>query len=221
MIVIFRNFLRNHMVNLTATSIKFFIPNCKFYCVSLYAHSQNEYNQQESLFPFIENIYRQTKYVNNTGKPQDHEDTTMTAGWANTDNTLYFSEGYNLSFEIAKSFDEKVLFLSEDHFFTNGNVLSELEKNEFSLAYAPWDTDDTANASILCINPKEVEHLFPLPEHKNSYIESYIRDHLINQIPKNKVYAIKNRKYINYFGDGFYTNSSRDIRLSLKSVAII
>lgn len=227
MIILFRNYFRSHMVNLTAISVRHFIPDCTVMCVSLYKHTENEYSKLEPLLPFINNYFRKTKYVNDTGKPQDHVDSEKTAGYAHPDNASYFSEGYNLAYEIVKDIDDKVLLLSEDHFFTTGKVLKELQENDFSLAYAPWDhpfaatEQKDANASILCFNPKKVSSCFPISEEGGQIVELRIADALTSKIPDNELYKIKNRKQLNYFGDGMYTNSSQDIRNALVEAGIL
>lgn len=209
------------MVNLTARSVLFFIPKAKIICTSFYKHDINEYDQMEPLLPSIENHFFKTKYINPTNKPHDHIDSTKTSGWANSDNCHFFTEGYNCAFELVKETDEKVLLLAEDHFFTTGKVLNELQQNDFSVAYAPWDNETDANASILCIRPHRVKHLFPISESPGLMIEHRLRDELISKVDQSELYKIIHRRRINYFGDGFYTNSSYDIRNALIESAII
>lgn len=211
------------MVNMTAKSVKHFLPEAVIHCISLYKDKSTDYNDSEPLLPFITNHFRKTKYVNDTGKPQDHEDTTQTAGYAHVDNVKYFTEGYNLAFEIFKNEDQKVLVLAEDHFFTTGAVLRELTENDFSLAYAPWDhpSEKDANGSILCFRPRRVNHLFPIPEDGGQIIEHRLAQSLILKLPENELYKIKNRKRIDYFGDGMYTNSSADMRKALVEAGIL
>lgn len=217
MIVVFRNFFRNKMVNLTAKSVKHFIPDAELYCVSYYKNDPSEYDDQEPLDKDIQQFLIRTKYVNE-GAIHDHEDSTKTSGYQNADNVKYFVEGYNDIIKLFTDVVEKVLILGEDHYFTTGAVLNELQNNDFHLAYAPWDTDNDANGSILCVRPARVKHLFPIPE-RGPCIEAHLRDQLVLRVPNS--YAIKNRKHANYFGDGKYTNSSVEIEQELKKANII
>lgn len=151
MIVVFRNFFRNKMVNLTAKSVKHFIPDAELYCVSYYKNDPSVYDDQEPLDKDIQQFLLRTKYVNE-GAIHDHEDSTKTSGYQNADNVKYFVEGYNDIIKLFADVVEKVLILGEDHYFTTGAVLNELQNNDFHLAYAPWDTDNDANGSILCVS---------------------------------------------------------------------
>ena len=218
MIVIFRNFLRNKMVNLTAQSVKHFVPNTTFYCLTLYKKDYwDDYADQEPLLPYITQFARPTKYVS-SNQVHDHEDSTKTSGYQNGDNAKYFTEGFNYIMEVFKGVDQKVLILAEDHFFTTGAVLKELQDNEFDLAIAPWDVDDDANGSVICWRPTKVAHLFPLPE-GGAPIEILLKHTLVDKVEN--VYKIKNRKHADYFGDGKYTNSSVEIEEELKKAGIL
>ena len=217
MIVVFRNFFRNKMVNLTAKSVRHFIPNAEIYCFSFYKKDPSEYDTQEPLDPSIEEFRIQTKYVS-SNSVTDHIDSTKTSGFQNADNVKYFVEGYNVIVERLKHIREKVLILGEDHFFTTGAVINELLDNEFDLAYAPWDSHDDANGSVICLKPSEVNHLFPIPEN-GPCIEAHLRNQLVLRVPNN--YKIKHRQHANYFGDGKYTNSSVEIEQELKKANII
>ncbi len=217
--VCFRNFYRNKMVNLSAKSIKHFLPKASIYCVSLYKESYEEYDNQEPLDNYICKIAAQTKYVNkNPDAVHDHVDTTKTSGYAHPDNGLWFSEGYNIIYNIFKDYNEPVVMISEDHFFTSGAVLREIVENEYDIAYASGDRDVNANGSLLVINPQKVKHLFPLPEVRLP-IEALLEQHLVTQVPNR--YSIKHRKWIDYCGDGIYTNSSEDMIREMKAAGII
>jgi len=219
LIVCFRNFYRNKMVNLSAKSIKHFLPEASIYCVSLYKESYEEYDNQEPLDNYIYKIAVQTKYVNkNPDAVHDHVDTTKTSGYAHPDNGLWFSEGYNIIYNIFKDYNEPVVMISEDHFFTSGAVLREIVENEYDIAYASGDRDVNANGSLLVINPQKVNHLFPLPEVRLP-IEALLEQHLVTQVSNR--YSIKHRKWIDYCGDGIYTNSSEDMIREMKAAGII
>lgn len=207
------------MVNLSARSIRHFLPDAAIHCVSLYKENYNEYDNQEPLLPFITSITARTKYVNsNTAAVHDHIDSTKTSGYAHPDNGLWFSEGYNIIFNIFKKYDEPILMLSEDHFFTTGEVLREITSNNYDIAYASGDRDTNANGSLLVINPQKVNHLFPIPEERIA-IESLLEKYLILRV--NNRYSIRHRKWIDYCGDGIYTNSSEDMLRELKKAGIV
>lgn len=205
------------MVNLSAKSIKHFMPDAEIYCLSLYKHNPSEYDDQEPLLPFIEEFREPTKFVN-SNSVMDHEDSTKTSGFQNADNVKYFVEGYNLILKKFKNFNKKILILAEDHFFTTGAVLNELYVNRFDLGYAPWDDNTDANASIICLRPSAVDHLFPMAEY-GPPVERHLREQLVLRVPNR--YMIKNRKHANYFGDGKYTNSSAEIERELIKAGIL
>lgn len=206
------------MVNLTAQTVKHFIPSATFHCVSFFKKNSSEYDHQEPLLNYISNEFIQTAYVNPENKPHDHIDNKMTSGFENKDNVKYFTEGYNYFFRQFKDLDEKILILSEDHFFTSGKTLEEITTNEFDVAYGPWDLEDDANGAILCLNFAKVGHLFPLPETGPS-IEQHLRLNLIQKA--SKPYKITTRKHINYHGDGVYTNSSETIKEEIQKAGIL
>lgn len=224
MIIVFRNFKRNKMVNLSARSIKYFMPNIEIHCLSLYKESYVEYEEQEKLLPFIKEFSAKTKYISKN-PIQDHEDSTKTSGYANPDNAKYFSEGFNLIQQKFKHRDRKLLILAEDHFFTNGATLKELDENNWHVAYASGYAGDglhQANGSILGLNPLRINHLFPLKENYNGTIEDSLGTQLISKVKtRSNLYLIKNRKWIDYCGDGIYTNSSAQMEEELRKAGII
>lgn len=220
MIVIFRNFFRNKAVNLTASSVRAFLPEAKFYCYSFYKHSKEEYAFQDLLNPYINVKYLATKYINPANKPLDDIDSTKTSGYQNADNVKYFVEGYNAIYQDFKDEKEKVLIIAEDHFFTNGATLKELVNNEFDLAYAPWDNLTDANASILCVRFANLKNIFPIQEY-GPPIERHLQETLVYKVNLDKRYIIKNRKHADYFGDGMYTNSSAQIKDELVKAGIL
>ena len=220
--------MRSHMLNLTHKSIKHFVPNAKFFCWSFYDKTPAEYDSHEPLDPDIENTFVKTLYPNTTGLPTDNiwntDPNFKTSGYANFDNIKFFVEGFNLMFEKFKNIDEKVFMLGEDCYFTNGQVLKEIQENDFDLAYAPWEhiSGLDVNACFVCIKPANVKHCFPLDprqERPGITIETKLGYDLVQKI--SKVYKIKNRKGRNYFGDGSYTNSSLKIEEDLKAVGIL
>ncbi len=211
MIVVFKNFFRSEMVNLTARSIKHFLPDAEFNVLNLYKDTISDYDVQPKLF--TGNIYsRQSKYTN------------LGPSIGNLANNLFFSEGYNIIADLYKGCDKKVLMICEDHFFTSGTTLRELRDTEFDLAYAPWDSYGIngnletrgANGSILCVRPSKVK--FPIPEIK-SPVEGVMQEWIDGQ--SCKIHRLSTRKAIDYQGDGFYSNHAMEIQGALKQARIL
>lgn len=221
MIIAIRNFKRNKMVNLTARSIKHFMPDLPIYCFTFYKEL-TDYNNQEPLLPFITEIKNKTKYVSNKNI-HDHIDSRKTSGFANPDNGMYFCEGFNTIFNTFKNRSDKVVMLAEDHFTTKGIYLKELYENDWNVAFASaFNKDANANASILGIVPTKVAHLFPLPEINKMCVEEILTKYLVKKVKnKSRVYQLKCRNWIDYCGDGEYTNSSLIIETRLKEAGII
>lgn len=222
--IVFKNYFRNKMVNLTKKSVKYFLPDSEFYAISLFKNDPSEYNDQELLDDDIKNFYFQTKYVNSNNSITDHEDTTKTSGYANRDCIKYYSEGLNIIHSIFKDHDELIMVLAEDHYFTNGQTIKEIKENTTTNIYfsAPRWGHDNFNASLLCINFLQLSSLFPIVEYGDSGgVESHIVENFTNKISPENIYIIKNRLAENYMGDGRYTNSSKDIYEDLKQAGIL
>lgn len=220
MIVVYKNFFRNKMVNLSVQSIRKFVPASRVICLCLYKESPDEYLNQEPLHSSIEVVYKQTQFVNTNNQIQDHIDFTKTSGYQNIDNGKYFVEGYNYIYNMFSSSTEKILILSEDHFFTTGEVLNEVLVNDFDLAYAAWDSDTDANGSIICCRFSEIKNIFPLMLPQEP-IERFLEKSLVLKVDPKRRYRIYNRKHLNYFGDGLYTNSSEVMQRELKQAKIL
>ena len=189
------------------------MPDAEFYCVSFFKKCKDEYDKEESLDPCIKNTYLQTEYVINENKPTDHSDDRLTSGFANRNNGVVFAEGYNAIYNLFKDSEEKVLILAEDHLFTSGAVLKELVENDFDVALAPWDYG--YNGSILAFRPSKVHYAFPIDiKNPQPHIEALLIGMFGKPTPACplEIYLMKNRYYLNYFGDGFYTNSSEKIK---------
>ena len=206
-------------------SVRYFLPDAEFYCVSFFKKSKDEYDKEESLDPCIKNTYLQTEYVINENKPTDHSDDRLTSGFGNRNNGVVFAEGYNAIYNLFKDSEEKVLILAEDHLFTSGAVLKELVENDFDVALAPWDYG--YNGSILAFRPSKVHYAFPIDiKTSQPHVEALLLKvfgeptpaRRVDRLPKHPgliapvTYLMKNRYYLNYFGDGFYTNSSEKIK---------
>jgi hypothetical protein len=221
--VAMKNFRRNRMVNLTAISVKHFLPNAQIHCFTLYKESMDEYADQDPILPWIHHHTGQTQFV--CGKTvYDHVDERQTNGYAHPENGVFFTEGYNIMHEHFKQQDEPLLMLAEDHFFQTGATLRELLENDWDVAYADGDSPDAtkANGSILAIRPARVAHLFPMPCHFGlPAIEWVIGGHLLRHIPENRLHRLSTRKWINYCGDGIYTNSSEVMEQELRKAGIL
>ena len=223
MIIVFRNFFRNRMVNLTATSVKHFLPDAKFHCITLYKNSEDEYNGQPPLHEWIEEHKSQTKFVNSSSGvvyDSNHPLGYGTSGAGHPDNGKYFVEGYNLAYDMFFGLDEKILILSEDHFFTTGATIRELLANDYDVAYAPTEIPYEANGGLLTINPKNVSWLFPLPESQMP-IEGLLAEHLISKVNPDRLHKLSTRVWLDYKGDGLHTNGSDVIEEELKKVGIL
>lgn len=208
MIFCIKNFCKNKNSSLVAKSIKHF-GNYKIFLFNIYINDINHEHLDKTLFENI--IDKKGKY-------------DLGSGSGSKVNGFYFSEGINLIVDYFKTLDEKIVILDEDHYFLNGNTIKELELNDYDLAWAFWPSPDQhpedVAANIISINPKSLSHLFPLPE-KLEYIEKILREELLLKVDKNKVYKIKNRNYLDYFGDGHFTNNVNEIENSLKSIGIL
>lgn len=208
------------MINLTTQSIRYFMPDIPIYCFTFYKDKLDP--TQPPLLPFITEYVIHSKYGSNKDV-HDHVDPSQTSGFANKDNGLYFCEGFNAIFNKFKTRNEKVIMLAEDHYTTKGEWLKELNENDWDVAFASaFNPDSNANASILGINPAKVAHLFPLPETNKVPIETTLTKYLIKKVKtRSKLYQIKCRQWIDYKGDGQYTNSSEVIEADLKERGIL
>ena len=60
-----------------------------------------------------------------------------------------------------------------------------------------------------------------MPEIPNVSIEWLLGGSLLKQIPSDRLHRISTRDALNYYGDGFYTNSSEKIEQALRQAGII
>ncbi len=209
-----KNFFRNEIANLTIRSVRHFMPDAIFYSLNLYKNSYLDYDSQPPLdIPNSRIIHHPSKYVD------------LGPSVGNQWNNLFFSEAYNIIQRCFRNLDEKILILAEDHFFTNGKTLTELQIRDFDVAFAVWNGYDQghlisegANGSMLCINPKKTEAMFPISEEKTT-VEHVLRE-AINKIDKKRQYQVSTRDGIDYKGDGFYSNSKEEIEQALKEAGI-
>mgnify|MGYP001419492784 FL=1 len=238
MIIYFRNYFRNKTLNLTVKSVRYFMPNAEINCVCFYDKDVSEYDNFEKICGVDNIIYKKTSYPNDTNISPEISNNQKTSGSLGSRNLKIFTEGYNTIFSEVKNRDEKVLLLTEDHFFTNGKTLKELLNSDFSLAYARFgkgvhtikqNDRFLPNASIICFLPKKIKHLFPLNlvTTKNSKdpwsnaIEYHLKKILIDRVKLNELHIISTRNHANYMGDGLLTNDYLDIENRLKNCDII
>lgn len=243
MIIYFRNYFKNKTLNLTVKSVRYFMPNAEINCVCFYDKDVSEYDNFEKISGVDNIIYKKTSYPNDTNLPSEMSPelskNQKTSGSMSSRNLKIFTEGYNTIFNEIKNRDEKVLLLTEDHFFTNGETLKELFNSDFSLAYARFgkgvhtikqNDRFLPNACIICFLPKKVEHLFPLSldaikfDPKDPWagaIEIHLKKTLIDRVKLNELHIISTRNHANYMGDGLLTNDYLDIENRLKNCGII
>lgn len=206
--VVIKNCNRNIDTNLTAKSVKYFLPNSEIYLFNIYKYEIDYNNLDIELYKEIVDI--KTKYI-------------LGHGFSSENNGLYYTEGFNLIFDYFKDYNDKLLILDENHFFTNGNTLKEIIENVFDIASPSWYGGDgdikIYNASIICFNPQKVKNFFPLPEIK-MFIEDLLKKYLYSDENLN-FYLIKNRKFTDYFGDGVYTNKHTEMYDMMKKNNII
>ncbi len=189
------------------------MPDANIYCLCQYKEDISEYNnlsQAKVDLPLRNIFYAKSKYTN------------LGPSVANQYNNLFFTEGYNQIFEFLQkeedNKDEPILLLAEDHFFTKGTTLHELEGADCDLAYASWGSG--ANGSILYVRPDKVRHLFPMPERHDS-IEHTLKRDIIDKIPKDRLHQLTTRHETDYRGDGTYSNNYEEIKAELVLAGII
>lgn len=233
MIVAFRNFFRNKMVNLTATSVKHFVPDAEFHCFTYHKHDINEYDSQEPLHDWITQYNFKTKYIHSKTDVHDSRNVHGTSGAGHPDNGKFFAESFNEIYEKFKDSDDIILCLCEDHFFTTGATLKEVLNEDYGLCIGPVavdaasavypDQDMEANACIMAFRPKQVAKWFPLPEGPEA-IEVLFARKLVKPLVKEgiiKLHKLTTRKWTDYCGDGLYTNSSEVIKEEMVKAGIL
>lgn len=203
MIVCIKNYFRNEMCNLTIKSIRHFYPDTEIHVVCLYKDSVAEYDAQPALEVDADKVYyRQSKYHGPRSK-----------------NNVWFSEGYNIAFDMFKSLDDKFLLLCEDHFFTTGATLKAIHETDFIFAAAPWNTG--YNGSILAMVPSKVAHAFPIPEREQE-VEAVFNDQFKSKLGEAHIWSLGNYRHeADYKGDGMYTNDVNEIRAKLVEAGIV
>ncbi len=210
--IILKNFLRNNICNLTIASILHFRPDANIYCLCQYKKSPDDYLSQEALnLPYFNIFYRRSQY------------TDLGASVANKYNNLFFTEGYNQIFDFFRTEhkddkNEPMLMLAEDHFFTSGATLTELEGTDCDLAFAGWGAG--ANGSILFLHPEKVKNIFPIPERWDT-IEHTLYADVVKKIPKDRLHQLTTRNELDYKGDGVYSNNYDEIKSEMIRTGIL
>jgi hypothetical protein len=211
MIFCIKNYHKNINSSLTARSIKYFDSNHRVFLLNVYKGEIDRTDLQIELFDGIFDFKAKYDFGPGEGSPA---------------NGYYFTEGINYAQKCFEDSDEKIVVLDEDHFFTTGQTIKELEENEYDLAWAFWispppESDNTVSGAIISFRPKRVASLFPLPE-RMQYIEHLLKEEFLEKLPKELIsYRIKNRHHGNYYGDGFFTNDHNEILTSLQNNNIL
>ena len=90
-----------------------------------------------------------------------------------------------------------------------------------SLTYSERPTFEL-NASIIAINSKNVNQIFPIVE-KEEYVEILLGHELftkVREIPNSIIFELKTRRYTDYGGDGLHTNNIETIKEELTKANI-
>lgn len=239
-IMVYRNYKRYDHLNLSIKTAKKFISEDNIFCLDLCDDINNDANLNKISLPSSNIIVRSSKYkydkttrniyiknnvpdnwlslkhyekTSNHYEPYDYT-YCHTHDLPNSINTLFFSEGYNIIFDLFKNYSGKLFCLNEDQFFTTGQTIQDLKQNDFDLAWANWcwPTEKSVNGSILCYVPKKCMTLFPLPEIP-VFVDSCYYEFIVTRQKQHnlKLYKMKFREGENYFGDGIRTNSYEDM----------
>jgi hypothetical protein len=166
----------------------------------LYKESVSEYMNDDFVIYESRIHFEKTKYTN------------MGPGTGNQNNCLFFSEGYNLIYNTFQGYDGTILMLAEDHFFTNGESLYELQAVQYDLAFKPWE--DAYDGSLMAVNMQHCRKMFPIPETvTNGGIEGHLKAHF-SQFNR-RIHVLSKQ------GDGFYTNDYNKAKEALQKAGII
>jgi hypothetical protein len=152
------------------------------------------------------------------------------SAFGSANNGYYFTEGINKIQSLTKN-EKKVLIIDEDTFFTTGETIKFLLNNDFDLACSYWQAPEPiiykcrskfeVNGSIICINSKKLNGLFPIIE-QAEYIETLLGYELYDKCIdlEFKVIEIATRHGQNFFGDGCWTNDIEKIKEELTKANI-
>jgi len=211
MIFCIKNYHKNKNSSLTAKSIKYFGEHHKVYLLNIFKDSIDLEDIDKTVFDGIFNFKAKYDLGSGDGSPV---------------NGFYFTEGINHAQACFKDTEEKIVVLDEDHFFTTGKQIKDLEENEYDLAWAYWmapppQSSIDVSGAIISFRPKRVESLFPLPE-RLQFIEHLLKQEFLEKLPSHlKSYKMKFRNHGDYFGDGKFTNDWKVIDYELRRVGIL
>lgn len=227
MTIFFKNYKRTDRTLLSIQSVKHFFPNIKICCLNLYDESADEYlynfEKELQLFKKLEvKLFFEKKKWNFLKE---------TSAKGSPNNGYYFTEGINKIQSITKD-EEKVLIIDEDSFFTNGKTIEFLLNSNFDFAWADWECIEnpltyehkpkmSINGSIIAINSKKLNHLFPIVE-KREYIEFLLGFELYEKCLNEELSLVKipTRLNQNFCGDGVWTNEIEVIKSELQKANI-
>jgi hypothetical protein len=211
MIFCIKNYHKNINSSLTAKSIKYFGKHHKVFLLNIFKDEPNLENIDYKYFDKIFNFKAKYDFGPGEGSPA---------------NGFYFTEGINHAYQCFKDTEEKIVVLDEDHFFTTGIQIKDLEENEYDLAWAYWmapppESETDVSGAIISFRPKKVKSLFPLPE-RMQFIEHLLKQEFLEKLPSSLIsYKMKFRNHGNYYGDGMFTNDWRVIEKELAKVGIL
>jgi hypothetical protein len=217
--IFFKNYKRTDRTLLSIQSVRFLFPDIKICCLNLYDVSQDEYKND---------IVNFNKW--NVDLFFDKKKWNFGPGTYSSYNGYYFTEGINKIQALTKN-DEKVLIIDEDTFFTTGETIKFLLNNDFDLACSHWRSPEPViydrrpkfelNGSIICINSKKLNELFPIIE-QAEYIEILLGHELYEKCIdlEFKVIEIATRHGQNFFGDGCWANDIEKIKEELTKANI-
>jgi hypothetical protein len=221
MIVFYKNYKRSDRTFLSVQSVKYLFPTMDIRCLFLYNESSEEYTEEILKFEEIGIKCYTDKKKYNFGNP---------SGAGSPLNGYYFTEGINKIQNLTKDYDGKVLIIDEDSFFTTGETIKFLLENNFDLAWCNWPGPNPIkysnrhyglNASTIAINPKKINHIFPMPE-MEEYVENVLGFELHDKCEAEgfEIVRIPTRQYTDYCGDGIHTNNVNEIKTELSKAKI-
>lgn len=207
MIVAYKNYKRTERALLGMASVRHFMPDKEMHCLNLFDESPSEYDADMPAFEKLGVVVHFEKNKWRCGP-----------GYGSPCNGLYYTEYLNYFSKIFAD-REKVVALDEDVHFTTGETLRWFEERTFDLAWANWWVG--VNGGILGINFRTLAHLFPLPEIVLE-VEKILKANLLDKATAGgfSVAKIPTRDWYNYFGDGIYSNDTREIRENLMKAGI-
>jgi hypothetical protein len=224
MIVFYKNYdydkyqIRSDRTYLSIQSVRYLFPEIDIRCLFLYNESPEEYDDKIHKF---KELGVTTYFSKKTHRVGDG------SGRGSEYNGLYFTEGINKIQYICKDINDKVLIVDEDSYFTTGETIRYLQNTNFDLAYAEWPSPSPRiykerssvgiNGSILSINPKKLNSLFPISE-QIEFIETLLGYELYEKAKdlNFEIVEILTKKY-EKFRDGQWTNERSFIQYDLKN----